>query len=99
MYAGQIIEQGTVREIFADPQHPYTQGLLASLPGQVKKGQRLQAIEGVVPDMAHPPAGCRFQPRCPVALPICMEPPPLIQIGDRIVACVRAGATEVAHAS
>ncbi|MGH2550214.1 MAG: ABC transporter ATP-binding protein, partial [Thermomicrobiales bacterium] len=99
MYAGQIIEQGTVREIFTDPQHPYTQGLLASLPGQVKKGQRLQAIEGVVPDMAHPPAGCRFQPRCPVALPICLEPPPLIQIGDRIVACVRAGAAEVAHAS
>jgi peptide/nickel transport system ATP-binding protein len=99
MYAGQIIEQGTVREIFSDPQHPYTQGLLASLPGQVKKGQRLQAIEGVVPDMAHPPAGCRFQPRCPVALPICSEPPPLVQIGDRIVACVRAGATEVAHAS
>jgi peptide/nickel transport system ATP-binding protein len=97
MYAGQIVEQGTVREIFVDPQHPYTRGLLASLPGQVKKGERLQAIEGVVPDMSRPPTGCRFQPRCPVALPICSEPPPFIRLGDRVVACVRAGATEVAH--
>jgi oligopeptide/dipeptide ABC transporter ATP-binding protein len=97
MYAGQIIEQGTVREIFTDPQHPYTRGLLASLPGQVKKGERLQAIDGVVPDMSRPPTGCRFQPRCPVALPICSEPPPYVRLGDRVVACVRAGSTEVAH--
>ena len=99
MYAGQIIEQGTVREIFTDPQHPYTRGLLASLPGQVKKGERLQAIEGVVPDMSRPPAGCRFQARCPVALPICSEPPPFVRLGDRIVACVHTEAKEVAHAS
>lgn len=98
MYAGQIIEQGTVREIFTDPQHPYTKGLLASLPGQVKKGERLQAIEGVVPDMSRPPTGCRFQPRCPVALPTCSEPPPFVRLGDRIVACVHAAAKEVTHA-
>jgi peptide/nickel transport system ATP-binding protein len=95
MYAGQIIEQGSVRELFAHPQHPYTRGLLASLPGNAKKGQRLRAIEGVVPNLAHPPSGCRFQPRCPVALPICSEPPPVVQTGDQMVRCVRAGETAV----
>ena len=63
MYAGRIVEQGPVREIFRNPKHPYTRGLLASIPGG-GAGSRLKAIEGTVPNLASLPPGCSFAPRC-----------------------------------
>jgi oligopeptide/dipeptide ABC transporter ATP-binding protein len=63
MYAGRIVETGPARTVLASPQHPYTRGLLASLPGQVP-GRRLEAIPGAVPDLAALPSGCAFAPRC-----------------------------------
>jgi oligopeptide/dipeptide ABC transporter ATP-binding protein len=70
MYAGRIVETGAVREIFRNPKHPYTQGLLASIPGGVA-GSRLKAIEGVVPNLTSLPPGCSFAPRCRDRLPVC----------------------------
>jgi peptide/nickel transport system ATP-binding protein len=69
MYAGRVVETAGVRQIFADPLHPYTQGLLASVPPMDSsrvdgKPRRLTTIDGVVPDLAHLPAGCRFADRC-----------------------------------
>jgi oligopeptide/dipeptide ABC transporter ATP-binding protein len=88
MYAGQIVEQGPVRDIFASPRHPYTRGLLASLPGSTPRGTPLRQIEGAVPNLRRPPAGCRFAPRCPHAMPICQLPPPVNIVGHQRVACV-----------
>jgi oligopeptide/dipeptide ABC transporter ATP-binding protein len=73
MYAGIIVEQGQTIQIFREPQHPYTRGLLASLPTRSKRGQRLYSIAGSVPDPAHKPVGCPFHPRCPHAVPTCHE--------------------------
>jgi len=72
MYAGRIVEQGPVREIFRNPKHPYTRGLLASIPGD-RAGGRLRAIEGTVPSLASLPRGCAFAPRCAERLAICDE--------------------------
>ena len=70
MYAGRIVEQGTVREIFHRPKHPYTQGLLASIPGGAA-GSRLKAIEGTVPNLSALPPGCSFAPRCGDRMSVC----------------------------
>ena len=70
MYAGRIVEQGTVREIFHDPKHPYTRGLLASIPGGAA-GTRLHAIDGTVPNLAALPPGCSFAPRCSERMDVC----------------------------
>jgi oligopeptide/dipeptide ABC transporter ATP-binding protein len=75
MYAGRIVEQGPVREIFRNPQHPYTRGLLASIPGG-SAGSRLKAIEGTVPNLAALPRGCAFEPRCGDRIGICSEAMP-----------------------
>ncbi len=76
LYAGKLVELGTVSEVFARPLHPYTQGLLASIIHLDSKG--LHSIEGSPPDLLVPPAGCRFHPRCPFAQPVCQESiPPL----------------------
>jgi oligopeptide/dipeptide ABC transporter ATP-binding protein len=89
MYAGLIVEQGPVLKIFNDPLHPYTDGLLSSLPGQQAVGDELRTIEGLVPDLIHQPAGCRFHPRCGLAQDVCRkEVPELLDKGDgRAVAC------------
>jgi oligopeptide/dipeptide ABC transporter ATP-binding protein len=71
MYAGIIAEQGNRGDIFSDPRHPYTQGLLASLPHRSKKGRTLHSIPGTVPDPAFKPAGCPFHPRCGHAVAAC----------------------------
>jgi oligopeptide/dipeptide ABC transporter ATP-binding protein len=71
MYAGIIVEQGDAERIFHDPHHPYTQGLLASLPNRSKRGGTLHSIPGTVPDPAYKPAGCPFHPRCPFAIESC----------------------------
>ncbi len=73
MYAGIIVEQGQTAQIFREPQHPYTRGLLSSLPTRSKRGQRLYSIAGSVPDPAHKPVGCPFHPRCPRAVQTCHE--------------------------
>jgi peptide/nickel transport system ATP-binding protein len=89
MYAGLIVERGPVQAIFNEPLHPYTEGLLASLPGHQKAGDELRTVEGLVPDLIHPPSGCRFHPRCPIAQEVCQrEVPELLEKGDgRAVAC------------
>ena len=71
MYAGRIVETGTVDQVLLAPQHPYTQGLLNSIPGVKKRGQALSVIRGVVPNPFRMPPGCKFQPRCPYAWDIC----------------------------
>ena len=82
MYAGRIVEHGPVRAIFHSPQHPYTRGLLASLPGGVR-GQRLRAIEGTVPVLGAFPGGCAFHPRCPDRFEPCNgAPPPEYVVGE-----------------
>jgi oligopeptide/dipeptide ABC transporter ATP-binding protein len=75
MYAGRIVEQGPVREIFRNPKHPYTQGLLASIPGGAA-GSRLKAIDGAVPNLAELPPGCAFAPRCSERMDVCAEAQP-----------------------
>jgi peptide/nickel transport system ATP-binding protein len=77
MYAGQVVEYADVRAIFADPKHPYTVGLLNSMPvlGQVK--EELEVIPGTVPSLMNPPEGCRFAPRCPRRFEKCDQPVPL----------------------
>ncbi|TRY27416.1 ABC transporter ATP-binding protein [Brevibacillus sp. LEMMJ03] len=76
MYAGQIVEEADVQSLFADPRHPYTVGLLRSMPSISGEQERLQAIPGAVPLPHEMPAGCRFAPRCPKAMAICREQMP-----------------------
>jgi peptide/nickel transport system ATP-binding protein len=78
MYAGKIVETAPAEAIFADAQHPYTLGLLASVPRIEQDGERLQTIPGSVPHPAHMPAGCRFSPRCALATPRCRAEEPLL---------------------
>ena len=89
MYGGLIMEEAPIEEIFANPLHPYTMGLLASIPGIHKdKSERLQSIAGSPPDMTSPPAGCPFAPRCPYARNICAaECPPYVQAGGHRAMC------------
>jgi peptide/nickel transport system ATP-binding protein len=78
MYGGRVVEQGTLDEIFYDPQHPYTWGLLGSITRMDRDPpKRLPAIPGVPPSLVNPPAGCHFRPRCPHAFERCFEVPPL----------------------
>ncbi len=78
MYAGRIVEFGNKRDLFYDPQHPYTWGLLGSIPRLDRpKQERLHSIEGMPPSLIHPPEGCKFRPRCPHAFEKCMQEPPL----------------------
>lgn len=88
MYAGQIVEQAPTRTLFQNPVHPYTRALLRLVSGQTKAGD-LYEIPGEPPDMVHPPPGCAFHPRCPLAQPQCREfVPPLLQVEEgHWVAC------------
>jgi len=96
MYAGKIVEQAPVKELFASPRHPYTLGLLRSLPNPAGPEQRLIPIDGNVPDARHMPDGCRFHPRCPRAKERCVsEEPPLVAEDGRKVACFFPGGAEV----
>ncbi|MFN3688070.1 ABC transporter ATP-binding protein [Salinarimonas sp.] len=91
MYAGQVVERAPVEELFAFPQHPYTVGLLGSLPRFDRRRERLAAIEGAVPDMSRPPQGCRFAARCPFRIEACASMPPLAQVAPgRAARCWRA---------
>jgi oligopeptide/dipeptide ABC transporter ATP-binding protein len=78
MYAGRVVEQGTLDEIFYDPQHPYTWGLLGSITRVDRdRSERLAAIPGMPPSLLAPPKGCHFRPRCPHAFERCTEVPEL----------------------
>lgn len=80
MYAGNIVEVAAVDEIFRNPLHPYTKGLLAAVPKISKAGEALESIKGSVPDLIYPPTGCRFHPRCPMAFDRCKSvKPPLVE--------------------
>jgi oligopeptide transport system ATP-binding protein len=91
MYAGQIVETGTVDQVLLEPQAPYTMGLIESIPTVEKRGGRLSVIQGVVPSPFNLPPACRFQPRCPYSWDLCKRvPPELYQIGaepDRAARC------------
>ncbi len=89
MYAGKIVEQADVVTLFRDPKHPYTQGLLSSIPSlSSDRATRLNVIKGTVPNLVRLPPGCRFAPRCPQAMPICRErEPDLVAHGQTRVAC------------
>jgi peptide/nickel transport system ATP-binding protein len=93
MYAGKVVEQATVEQLFRAPRHPYTQGLIRSIPRidrAATQKQPLQTISGVVPSLLNPPAGCRFAPRCTFASDECIAAtPPLREIAPgHHVACV-----------
>ncbi len=92
MYAARIIEQGTADDVFLRPCHPYTLGLMRSVPRlDMPRGQRLETIEGLPPDLRSPPSGCRFAPRCPHRIEVCDQDPTLREIGaDHGSACWRA---------
>ena len=92
MYAGKIVESAPVKQLFADPQHPYTIGLLGSIPRLGEYRERLATIEGSVPSPANQPRGCRFSPRCPFSDARCHdEPPPLRALEEgHAVACWKA---------
>ena len=85
MYAGKIVEQGYVDDIFYNPSHPYTHGLMRSMPRvDEEEHERLKSIEGNPVDMLNPPTGCGFATRCEHAMKICLrKEPPMIQVGDR----------------
>jgi len=84
MYAGEIVERAPVEALFDQPQHPYTIGLLASIPRLDHRVDELATIEGSLPDMTALPVGCRFAPRCPFASEICVTaPPPIVDVGPR----------------
>jgi oligopeptide/dipeptide ABC transporter ATP-binding protein len=89
MYAGRVVETGTVHEIFAEPRHPYTRGLLASRPGLDTDDDRLPAIPGQAPSLLAPPAGCRFHPRCDLSngRELCRDEEPALRV-------IRGGETE-----
>jgi oligopeptide/dipeptide ABC transporter ATP-binding protein len=89
MYAGKIVEQGTRVEVLSNPQHPYTQGLLASMPSRALHGARLHEIPGVVPPPAEWPRGCRFCTRCERAFEPCREqlPEPFSVSEGHVVCC------------
>jgi peptide/nickel transport system ATP-binding protein len=81
MYAGRIVEQAPVARLFAEPQHPYTIGLLGAVPRLDAPAERLAVIEGAVPNPLAPPPGCRFHPRCPFVVPRCRgEAPALVEL-------------------
>jgi oligopeptide/dipeptide ABC transporter ATP-binding protein len=81
MYAGQIVEQSDVYSLFENPKHPYTEGLLNSTPNLDNKNEELKSIKGVVPNPLNMPKGCRFHPRCPHAMRLCVEQaPPLREV-------------------
>jgi oligopeptide/dipeptide ABC transporter ATP-binding protein len=93
MYAGKVVESSPVREIFARPMHPYTRGLLESIPrARRDEHRRLRTIEGLVPDLRKLPPGCRFADRCVLRVERCSrEEPPLAEVAPgRQSACFRA---------
>src|SRR3982075_1960020 len=101
MYAGQIVEQGQLRDIVRSPIHPYARGLLASTVHGAKRGQRLETIPGTPPSLDKAPSNCSFAPRCGFVQPRCIEqlPPNVQMAANRVARCVLAERAEIAAAS
>jgi peptide/nickel transport system ATP-binding protein len=93
MYAGRFVETGPVREVFSNPAHPYTRGLMNSTVKGSMRGSRLQAIDGSPPDLSRMPPGCAFAPRCGVAEPVCVAQYPASRTvtPGHVAACIHAG--------
>ncbi len=92
LYAARVMEQSSSAELFSNPLNPYTRGLLESIPGTAGGRQRrLRAIAGTIPNALHPPSGCRFHPRCPMAIDECahVDPPLRAKTPQHLVACIR----------
>jgi oligopeptide/dipeptide ABC transporter ATP-binding protein len=92
LYAARVMEQAPSAELFRNPLNPYTHGLLESIPGaDGNHHRRLRAIAGSIPNALHPPAGCRFHPRCPMAIDECAraDPPLVAKAPQHLVACIR----------
>jgi len=87
MYAGRIVEAGTVRQVLEHPRHPYTYGLIASAPSRNPHGQPLRQIRGMTPSLLHLPSGCAFRTRCDRATDICTTPPELVTVDGRALRC------------
>ena len=89
MYSGNIVEYATAVDLFKNPRHPYTQGLIGAIPSIEKRDQKLRTIRGMVPNLIYPPSGCRFHPRCDFRLEICDKvKPKFLKIGNRyFIAC------------
>ncbi len=89
MYAAKLVEVGEVNDVFAQPKHPYTQGLLQSVPNIKLDSGELYKMAGAPPDLSHPPSGCRFHPRCPFVMDICKEQEPPIEVieGKHMASC------------
>jgi len=87
MYAGRIVETGPTDRVIAAPRHPYTKGLIGSVPGLHQPGEKLPQIPGATPQLVNLPTGCPFRPRCFRATPACEAPPPRVALQDRVVLC------------
>jgi len=87
MYAGRIVEHGDVDTVIHQPRHPYTHGLIGSLPSRNPRGQHLKQISGTTPAIAALPPGCAFRPRCARATGACLAPPPVAQADGRLLRC------------
>jgi oligopeptide/dipeptide ABC transporter ATP-binding protein len=91
MYAGTVVEDAEATLAFERPRHPYTSGLLAAVPDLARPDHRAVPIPGQIPNLLAPPSGCRFHPRCPLAMPRCTTEKPLLrEVDGRRVACHRA---------
>jgi peptide/nickel transport system ATP-binding protein len=77
MYAGRLVEEGATKDVFSRPRHPYTVHLIASLP-RIGRTTAVPALEGAPPNLANPPSGCRFHPRCPLAMEVCKRQVPVM---------------------
>ncbi len=87
MYAGKIVEMGRTEDVFKKPLHPYSEGLINSIP-RIGGLKQLEGLAGLPPNLANPPTGCRFHPRCPYRMEKCsIEEPPVFRVGDRTAAC------------
>jgi peptide/nickel transport system ATP-binding protein len=93
MYAGRIVEYGSVRDVLMSPQHPYTRGMLSSTVKDQARDKPLEAIPGTPPDLRALPSGCSFAPRCRYAMPECLAamPEPLVDSDGHMTRCLRVG--------
>jgi peptide/nickel transport system ATP-binding protein len=87
MYAGRIVEAGAVDDVLDAPLHPYTHGLIGSVPSRNRRGAPLAQIPGMMPALTELPPGCAFRARCARAAPACSEVPRLEEVGNRLVRC------------
>jgi len=95
MYAGRIVEQGRTADVIEAPLHPYTRGLINSVPSRNKRGEPLRQIPGMAPSILALPAGCAFRPRCPRADGMCLAPPPEEELRPgQFARCVHPHLTE-----